>query len=338
MGVPLLAGHCAIIWRDARHAHWLRSAGSEKVTGDTDHGRDMAMKIAKLTIGTALLCGAPAVQAQDVDTSVQRTEKRIDALDKIDDPAPAMIVGLDGTAPPKPKEFEFSIAVPFTYNSNVENADLGRKQAFHGVPMMQLDWRKSTGVVRPFARIHLDGDFYTRRSENDGSTALARVGIKIVDPKLGDTAPYIHYTPALIYDKFFGDHLVTLHNFAAGVTTKFDLKPTVLTIDVQAARREATLETVEQNRFGATVKLSGDINDRLSWAIDQTVQGRFYTGGASDGRKDVNFVTNAGLSWVLAENGGFDFGIAFERNDSNRVGKSYSTWDIGPTIGFAWKF
>jgi hypothetical protein len=299
---------------------------------------DIAMRHVKLIIGASLLCSTHVLHAQDADTSVQRTEKRIDALEKIDDPEPEMILGLDGGVPPKPKEFEFSIAVPFTYNSNVENADLGRKQAFHGVPMTQLDWRKSSGVVRPFARLHLDGDFYTRHSENDGSTALARFGIKIVDPKLGNTAPYLHYTPALIYDKFFGDHLVTLHNFAAGVTTKFDLRPTLLTIDVQAARREATLKAVEQNRIGATVKLSGDINDRLSWAIDQTVQARFYTGGPNDGREDVNFVTNAGLSWVIAENGGFDFGISFERNDSSRPGKSYSTWDIGPSLGFAWKF
>ena len=296
------------------------------------------MKLFYLMVGASALCGAQAAQAQDADTSVQRLERRIDSLEKTDISEPAMVLGIDGTAPPKPKEFEFSIGAPFTYNSNVENAELGRKQAFHAVPMMQLDWRKSEGVIRPFARVHIDGDFYTRHSENDGSTALARFGIKIVEPGLGTTAPYLHYTPALVYDKFFGDHLVTLHNFAAGVTTKFDLKPTILTIDVQAMRREASLNTVEQNRFGATVKLSGDINDRLSWAVDQTVQSRFYTGGANDGRRDVNFLSNAGLSWVVAENRAIDFGISFEGNDSDRFGKSYSTWDIGPTIGLAWQF
>lgn len=296
------------------------------------------MKVFKVIIGASLLGCAPIAQAQDADTSVQRIDRRIDMLDKIDDPEPANVVGLDGSVPPKPKEFEFSLAVPFTYNSNVENADVGRKQAFHTAPNVQIDWRKSTGVIRPFARLYLDGDFYTSHSENDGSTALARVGIKIVDPLLGNTAPYLHYTPALVYDKFLGDHLVTLHNFTAGVTSKFDLKPTVLTIDVHAVRREATLEAIEQNRFGATVKLSGDINDRLSWAVDQTVQARFYNGGASDGRDDVNFVTNAGLSWTIAENGGVDFGVSFERNDSSRAGKSYSTWDFGPKVGFGWKF
>ncbi|MBL0923290.1 MAG: hypothetical protein IBJ12_02335 [Sphingomonadaceae bacterium] len=292
----------------------------------------------RLFIVAIVFSATQPVYGQDADTSVQRIDRRIDMLDRIEDPEPAMVVGLDGGAPPKPKEFEISLTLPFTFNSNVENAGTGRKQAFHALPSMQIDWRKSSGVVRPFARLYADADFYTRHSENDGSTTLARVGVKIVEPKLGNTAPYLHYTPALVYDKFFGERLVTLHNFTAGVTTKFDLKSAALTIDVHAVRREATLKTIEQNRFGTTLKLSGDINERLSWAIDQTVQARFYTGGASDGRDDVNFVTNAGLSWAIADNGGFDFGISFERNDSSRVGKSYSTWDIGPTVGFGWKF
>lgn len=296
------------------------------------------MKLVHLLIGASLLCGAQAAQAQDADTSVQRIERRLDALDNIDDIEPAMVLGLDGSAPPKPKEFEFSIKIPFTYNSNVENSDLGRKQAFHAVPTLQLNWRKSEGLIRPFARLHLDGDFYTRHSENDGSNALARFGIKIVEPGLGNTAPYLHYTPALVYDKFFENHLVTVHNFTAGVTTKFDLKPATLTIDVQAMRREATVNTIEQNRFGTTVQLSGDINDSLSWAVDQTVQGRFYNGGSSDGREDVNFLSNVGLTWAVAKNRAIDFGISFERNESNRFGKSYSTWDIGPTVGLAWQF
>jgi hypothetical protein len=296
------------------------------------------MKHRNLFFVALVFSASQPVLAQDADTSVQRIDRRINAIDKIDAPEPAMILAEDGTAPEKPKEFEFSLTLPFTFNSNVENADIGRKQAFHALPSMQIDWRKSSGVIRPFARLYADADFYTRHSENDGSTALARVGVKIVDPKLGNTAPYFHYTPALVYDKFFGDRLVTLHNFTAGMTTKFDLKSAALTIDVHAVRREATLKTIEQNRFGTTLKLSGDINERLSWAIDQTVQARFYTGGASDGRDDVNFVTNAGLSWAIAENGGFDFGVSFERNDSSRAGKSYSTWDIGPTLGFGWKF
>ena len=44
------------------------------------------------------------------------------------------------------------------------------------------------------------------------------------------------------------------------------------------------------------------------------------------------------LSLTLGKNGSFDFGINFERNDSNRAGRDYSTWDAGPSASLFWKF
>jgi hypothetical protein len=292
----------------------------------------MKLKI-EILIAAAVIGGVSSTAvAQTAESTVQRADFRLGRTDK---PEVEPSFRDFGTAKP----FQLTFTLPITYNTNVENSPTKQKQSPHFVPTLQMDWKKSEGTVRPFFRVKADSDFYTKHSDNDGATFSGRMGIKVFDPTLGKLVPYIHYSPVLIFERGFKSHQVTLHSFTAGAAGKFTLGQTELGVDFQGARREATLRNFELNRAGLTVSLSGDITpDKLSWSVDQSVNGKFYTGGTNKGRHDTNFITNAGLSWSIGTSRTVDLGVSFEHNSSNRVGKNYSAWDIGPSLGLAWKF
>lgn len=283
--------------------------------------------------GTASLLLASAAAAQGGDTAAERADARLNRLDRPERLEPPALRGEAGKPP-----FTFTLTAPFTFNSNVENASANTKSAFHANPSARLDWKQQSGTVRFFGRIVADADYYTRYKENDASTLSARFGFRIVKDSLKGVTPYAHYTPVIVYGRSFGDHQLTLHTLAAGVRADFKIGKLAAGADVQVARREATLAAAEQNRVTLALDVGGDIvPDRLSWSVSHTFQGRLYTGGANDGRDDINFLTTAGLTWTIGR-ATLELGATFERNASNRAGKDYSTFDAGPSLTFAVPF
>ncbi len=297
------------------------------------------LKLLRYSVAASCLALATAAVAQDNETVADRVESRLDRLDR---PEPRELRGPVGPAgiaePAKKPPFTFTLTLPFTFNSNVENADSGTRSAFHSAPSALLQWKRQTGTFRPFTRVVVDNDYYTRHSENDASSISARFGFQIVSKDLGHFTPYAHYTPVAAYVRAFKDHQVTLHTFAAGVRGDWESGDLTIGLDLQVARREATIAAVEQNRAGLTIELSGPISEQVGWSISQAVQGRAYTGGTNDGREDVNLTTTAGLTWEINDRTKLELGASFEHNASNRAMKDYSTFDVGPSLSFTYKF
>jgi hypothetical protein len=295
---------------------------------------DASMKLWRGAAIAACIVGFPQVAAaQSSDTAANRADARLARLDKMPSEAADRLPASDQGAPASKPPFSLTLTFPLTFNSNVENADAGRKQALHGNPSVAIDYRQQAGTLRLFARSGADIDAYTSHSENDASTVFGRLGVRLYDDKLGSLKPYLQYAPVAIFGSGLKDHQLTLHTFTLGAGGEVPLGAKALTYDFNVARREATVATAERTQVSGLAEISGDfIPDKLSWSVGATVQGRFFTGGTNDGRRDVNVNASAGLSLSLGARAGLDIGVSVERNSSNRVGKDYTTLDVGPAL------
>ena len=274
--------------------------------------------------------------AQD-DTAADRADARIANFDRpIAEPRPSGLAGEGAVKVPPP--FTFSFALPLTYNTNIDLADSGGRSDFHVNPQAVLDYRQQTGKVRIFAKVAADMDEYFKHEDAGASTLVGRIGLKLV-PATSSFSPYIHYTPALVFGRRFRDHQLTLHTFVLGYGGKVELGSVVLKPDFQLVRREATNVEAERNQVNGSVTLAGDIvPDRVSWSLGQSIQFRHYTGGNNEGRDDLYLATSAGISVALNSKVAVEFNLNFEHNSSDRSGKDYSAFDIGPSIGLSIPF
>ena len=300
----------------------------------------MANARVRLTVAALIAVIPVAAAGQDLpaDTAADRADARFSRLEQQDwEFGPAL--GFDATAKVKPP-FSLRLSVPFTYNSNVGNLDNGKKRDFHATPSARLDYSRPTGDFVFFARAAADGDIYIDYDDSNASTFAGRLGVRWEKPGFGPLKPYFHYSPTIIYSGVFSNRLVTLHNFTVGVGGKIPINKVTFAFDLQGTRREATLPGSEQDRVRLGFTFSGSVTKTIAWSIDHGLSRRQYTGGANAGRRDTNLLTVAGLSAALnpkaAARGGaaifVDANVSFERNFSNRDGKDYSVWDIGPTL------
>ena len=300
----------------------------------------MAKVYVRLSVAALIAVIPVAAAGQDLpaDTAADRADARLSRLEQQDwDFGPER--GLDAAAKAKPP-FSLRLSLPFTYNSNVGNLDNGKRRDFHATPSARLDYSKPTGDFVVFARAATDGDIYIDYDDSNASTLTGRLGIRWEKSGLGPLKPYFHYTPTILYSGVFSRHLVTLHNFTIGVGGKIPINKVTFAFDLQGTRREATLPGSEQDRLGLGFTFSGPVTKTIAWSIAQNVSRRQYTGGTNAGRRDANLLTVAGLSVALnpksAARGAaaifVDANVSFERNFSNRDGKDYSVWDIGPAL------
>jgi hypothetical protein len=280
-------------------------------------------------MGLLLVGTASNAYAQD-DTAAERADARLARLEKAPELRIRPGLACEGQLPPP---FTFTLTVPITYNTNIDNSETDRRRDFHTNPSGQFDYMQQSGTIRPFVRLIADADEYFEHEENGASTIIGRIGVRLVDPKLGAFVPYVHYTQALVFGRHFDDHQLTLHTFVAGIGGKVPLGNVVMRPDFQIARREATNALAERHQAGATVTFLGDlVPDKVSWSLAQAVQLRHYTGGANEGRDDLNFTTSAGLSVAVSELISLELNASFEHNNSDRTAKDYSVFDFGPSI------
>lgn len=289
----------------------------------------------KAGLTTGLLTIAATAQAQtSPDVGLNRAEARLERIERPERPAMR-------AAPGEPERFpwEVSVSVPFTYNSNVANAETNKDQAFHADPTITIakKWGIGSGV-QFFIEGDVDSDAYTAHNENDSSTLMGQAGFRFGDATTG-IAPYVHYTVMSLYTGQFDSHDVTIHHFTIGAKRSWAAGDHGrVALDANVLRREASVNTVELNRGTATLTYSADINETTSWSLSARGQYSHYTGGTSKGRDDVLLRVLGGVSFALSEAFSLDLQANFQRNWSDRAGKDYSVWDVGPTVTLSTKF
>lgn len=291
--------------------------------------------IAIAAVGAAGLASQANAQTSP-DKSVERIEQRIDRLDRLDT---AERMRSRGAAEELPPPWALTIGVPFTYNSNVANAETGKDQAFHASPSISLarDWDLGSKVTLS-TDVGGDLDVYTEFSDNDLSDWYANARVTIGDASTA-IAPYADYLVLALYEKRFDAHIATLHGFTVGASRAWKSgEKGMLILDVNASRREATIKTLELNRLSVTGQYRFQIDERSKLIFAAGGQYSDYSGGVARKRNDK--LLRASVTWDRALNSSLSLKLKaqFERNWSDTATKSYSVWDIGPTVTLTSRF
>lgn len=293
-------------------------------------------------LAAALMAPTIAWAAEPADVAADRADARASRVDTGSDTsgnADARNFLESQTAQPNPK-FTFLLTAPLSFNSNPEHASSHSDGDGHADPGFNLKMENTFANSDVLTlNIGADMDLYFDRPANDATTLKGSANYDFKSFKFLAT-PYLNYGVNDIYASQFGDHTVTTHTVAVGLNYKTPKKeddnvvrPLKVSWNIEVARREASVATSNQNRAKASFGLEKAISDRAGWSLTQTLLYKGYTGGTSDGRDDYTYTTTAVLSLDLNATGlSLRFTAQYEHNESNRAGKDYSFWDIGPQL------
>lgn len=291
-----------------------------------------ASKAVRFALALGLFSGPTTAFSQtDPDDAANRVEARLDRRHERD---PGDFRMLE-TAAEKP--WSLSIGSPFRYASNPANAETGSTGAAYFDPSITLGRSWDLGGAKLSFETGADAQTFTSHSENDLSTLYGN--LRVTFGAGSAIKPYVDYTVLALYDGQFESHAVTLHQFTAGAKAQLPVgKADTLVVDASVMRREASVATVEQVRLGLAFKVK-HVFDPASRLV-LSARGRYadYTGGSASTRTDKNLLLGAVIEHDLSDKASIDFGTTFERNWSNRTGKSYSAWEIGPSVTFTASF
>lgn len=236
----------------------------------------------------------------------------------------------------------FSLTAPFAWTNNAGYDDDDGKSAFHVSPAAQVKATKKLRKVTLEGRASIGSDIYSRAEENNLSILQARFQLSVPDAiplgrKPGSPAftPYFRYRPKVEFsDAFFGKYDNTIHELSLGATTDIsDLLPEPVSLELFVLRRESPDAVRERWQPGITVSMEGSFRDQnLGWSLEQSIQGRFFTGGTNDGREDLYSSTTAGITWKPSEDSPWKVTLVeatLEWNSSNFADRDYLVLNIG---------
>ncbi|MET0274603.1 MAG: hypothetical protein ABW360_16575 [Phenylobacterium sp.] len=250
-------------------------------------------------------------------------------------------------APPPVKEpptLTFTFVAPLAYSSNPEQAASDADGDGHVDPSIDVTVEIPLSGFLLTLEGTADMDFNFDRPANDSTTLE---GIANLDFKqFGAIVPYLNYTVDDIYDRQFGDHVVTAHSFATGFNYSRDfpkvdpnppagtppVTPVTLAFNPELARVETSSQNGDMYRAAARLVFSGAFSQTLGWSLSGSATYKTYTGGTNDGRDDVSLVAGAALSSKLGNGLKLSLAARVQRNESDVDGKSYTVWSVGPTL------
>lgn len=241
------------------------------------------------------------------------------------------------------EDWKLEAAIPLAFSSNPAKLHTDERDAGHLTPNVAVTWGKPVGGYSVSATAGLIYDRYTSHSVDGTSIAFGNFQIVHGDPTVAFT-PTISYAPTAVFDEFLGNHKAVTHDIYAGLVRKLIVPvphsnmPFNVTLNIGYTRREASVALLEQHRPALVVQIDRKVSERLSWRIKQVVRGEFSTNGGTKGRADLYLQTGVALSYLFAQTASLSAGFTFDRNESNKFAKDYSTWDVGPTLGITLPF
>jgi hypothetical protein len=224
----------------------------------------------------------------------------------------------------------FTLSVPVYWTNNADYADEGGRSDFHLNPTAQFAVRHEERGMRIDARLTASSDQYIEHEDNNASFMALRLQASAPDA-MGKFTPYARYQPRLSFgDGEFGGDSSTTHDFTVGASGALS---SAAKLDLFGTRREATVVTAERWQTGATLTFSGNTgSENLGWSLSQGLQGRFFTGGTNDGRKDIYSITSAGLTLSMGDVEITPAELSLEWNNSNRANRDYLVLSVGAGI------
>jgi hypothetical protein len=291
----------------------------------------MTRGIAKAAIAGVLsgLLGTAAHAQETSDAQADRLDTQIDlAAEKRRE-----AIGFDEKAAPK-TTFAFALSLPAAWTNNAGYSDDKVQRAVHFTPSAQA---AVTHELRDFTlegRATISSDSYTRYEDNNLSFVRLRLQVTARHAVAG-FKPYLRYQPRVEFkNASFGGYKKTIHDFMLGASG--DLGGGKLDLYVQ--RREATDPNSERWQPGARLAFKGPLKlgtPGFSWAIVQTVEGRFFSNGSNSGRHDFYSGTDVSIAWQPSPHSPLEIKpiqITAEVNKSDRAKHDYFVVNIGPSI------
>jgi hypothetical protein len=298
-----------------------------------------------LVVAAVVAAGMPSrAPAQTVDSDVRnelKTERR-DQLRSL------------RIAPP-PKEFDVSVTVPFTYNTNPGQNPGSGEASWHWSPDVAAGWRRQFEWARLSTRANVSFDRYTSQHDLDADEAWLLFKAELTDGNDYRWTPYVSYRPDWSFTATFDERVQTTHDFAAGISNMFYLSDagawiarraarmpgaTFFGFDISAGYRYSDPEYFSATFLKAKLPFRVVVNERVIAGVQPTLTARWYPDYKGTFRRDFRPGGNVGITWSPE---GFDSwelsaGAQYTRTFSTRAKSEFSQWDIGPTVSFRVKF
>ena len=290
---------------------------------------------------------APAL-AQEGLRGRNRDQRSDSARDRFDEPdTPPDIAG----EPP----FKLAISLPYAYDSNAPRSNDGRIADHHVTPEIELFWQQQMGPVRPSGNIDLLFDRYRRLKGFDSDIVAGELRLDVSRRNYAAWSPYVAYDTTYALDPGFGARQLALHDLNLGIANAWYRDPDGRSLSKQQAEdtrsfgigfdlgggwRFSAPAIAESAFLTLDLTFSYVFNRDLATVLESTLTLRHYVHDGSGARTDLTADNKLGISWSPQELGGIelDFVLQATRNNSSRRGVSYTDFNIGPALGFVYRF
>lgn len=332
-----------------------RTGCNDQIAGPARlHLGEPLAQIVRRILPTLLLGGAAALislsapaRAQSADAAGDRISRQLERITVPKRQRAAPQIGPDGSVPlsasfeiPRTEDVTFTLSAPVAWTNNAGYAENNGRSSFHVTPAAQVRaWKhlQNSSLVLE-GRATVASDIYSRAEENNLSFLQARFEARLEGALGHGWTPYARYQPRVEFsDAQFSKFDSTLHDFTIGATGT--LKPESglpVQVTVFIMRREATKPARERYQPGLTLGIGRHFGESaFSWSLEQSVQGRFFTGGANDGREDFYASTEAALKWTPRDGSPWEISLldaTLELNSSNFAQHDYAVLNVGTKV------
>ena len=264
---------------------------------------------------------------------------------------------------PQSKDFRFLLELPIEWTSGVSVAGADgtplQTGAWHGTPDITLKWSHQFANLKISASLGLTSDRYYQEADYDANTVEGTIKLLLTDGNPAVLVPYFKYTGRIDIAGQFDGIDDTTQDMSLGAISGFGLAPDgkllsfsdasdagdgSLGIDLRAGHRFS--DSGDLRMFFAQIELPLEyvVDDDLTMDLTPSFQMRFYDQYYLGYRRDWKAGAELKVLWSpdwlrsVLPGGELNTRINYLSSVSNIVGKSYSLWDIGPSIALESKF
>jgi hypothetical protein len=227
-----------------------------------------------------------------------------------------------------------------TYTSNAFVADDFEKDDLFGAPKYGAG---VAGKIGQFALGILSYDFriygsdarYIEFQERDGDSIGGQVNFQLSN---GPWFFSLGYTPTAAYSPDYDEFLLGLHDFSFVAAYKAQINALTIQPALVAARRYSNEEVAERSSIGGRLTLTYPLSNTLAITASPSISYAAFDNFPGAQRNDMTYGISASAVIQLSSEAKFSMGISHIIRDSNIPGADAEVTNIGPTLGYVYKF
>lgn len=263
--------------------------------------------------------------------------------------------------PTDSKDFQATLRVPFSYVSSVVSP-IGdssiNKGDFHAAPEIALRWSRQYAWLKPTVVVGIGTDLYATVHAGNIDTFFTSLKVALTDGKSDLFVPYAMYVTTIYAQAFFHREDITYDEGAVGFSSGIGLRGSKiikyadadtpgdisLNLDVRAGRRLSEISGYDNTYVQAKLDVDYVFSKTLTGEITPKFRVRWYDDYFGDTRRDYRPGLAVRAVWKpewlkpFASRSEIAFNFDVYRNISNLPDKSFSQWELGPTLELTAKF